>query len=411
MKNWLAALFASALFSVANLSFCADWPFFYGPDKNGISKEKDLNLDWKKKKPEEIWRIEMSDDGYAGPSVADGRLFIIDHERKNGSFSENNILRAIDVNSGKEAWRYSFNSGMSSPNYGFARSTPTVDGGKVYVQSQLGDVHCVNATDGKPIWKKNYFQEQNGQMPGWLLCMSPLVDGKSLILCTGGRDNSAVVAVDKLTGELIWKGGGGDKPGYATPLFAKIDGKKTYIIFSASKLSGLNPDTGAVIWSTDWQTGCDVNSAMPIVIGAKGVFITSGYGHGCALVEVSSGTARIKWENKEIQSHFNSPILFKGHIYCTSDPGNLVCLDPANGKALWKQKGFEKGGLVGISDGYAIVLDGSNGDLVLFKLEPAKYIEIGRLKPLGGQSWTAPIIADGKLFIRNKETLLSLNLK
>jgi hypothetical protein len=149
-------------------------------------------------------------------------------------------------------------------------------------------------------------------------------------------------------------------------------------------------------------------AAAPLVIG-NSVFITSNYNRGCTLLEIADGKATAKWENKEICSHFNSPLYYDGSIYCTSDPGKLVCLDPATGTPRWTKQGFEKGGLMSV-DGTLIVMDGRTGDVVMVKLNAEKYEELGRFKPLGGQSWTAPIVANGKLIIRNKTTLACYDL-
>ncbi len=139
-------------------------------------------------------------------------------------------------------------------------------------------------------------------------------------------------------------------------------------------------------------------------------FITSNYGRGCGLVKVQGTNAGIVWEKKDIQSHFSTPVLFEGHIYSTSDPGQLVCMEAKTGNIAWKQKWFQKGGLIAI-DGSLIVVDGGNGDVALVELTTKGYNELGRNHPLGGQSWTAPVAADMKLFVRNKDALVCLDLK
>jgi len=217
-----------------------------------------------------------------------------------------------------------------------------------------------------------------------------------------------VAALNAATGETIWKGGGNDIPGYATPVKATIQGTEQYVVFAGKALIGVDASSGQGLWRYPWETKYDVNAATPIVSG-DAIFITSGYGHGCAIIQINEdGPVRI-WENREVMAHFNSPIYLGGVFFANSDPGHLVCLNPGNGQPIWKQQGFEKGGLVAV-DGTIIAIDGRGGDVVMVEATQAGYHELGRINPLGGQSWTAPIVADGKLIVRNKEAMVCLDL-
>jgi outer membrane protein assembly factor BamB len=379
----------------------AEWPQFRGPNANGISPFKGLNKNWQAKPPRMLWKTSMSDDGYAGPAVAGGRVFIIDHQ------GSDDIVRAIDLKTGQDVWRHRYPDAGQS-NYGFSRATPTVDGDRVYTMSRQGKLHCLNAASGAVIWRRDIIAEFGGQLPSWEMAISPVVDGRKVIVCPGGQ-NAAVVALDKMNGAVIWRGGGSAAPGYATPVVATIGGRKQYVVFAAKGVMGVDAENGAVLWSQGWQTSYDVNAATPLVI-QDSVFITSGYGTGCALIDIRDGRASIRWRNREIQAHFSSPIFYNGYIYGTGDPGNLVCLNPSNGQALWRQGGFEKGGILGV-DGVILGLNGSNGDLIMCALSPSGYRELGRVAPLGGQSWTAPVLADGLLIVRNKQALACIDLR
>ena len=407
MRRWLALVGVAAFLWAPVALFAADsadpldWPKWRGPNGDGISPETGINKNWAEKPPKVLWKVSLGDEGYAGPSVADGKLFIIDHK------GSDDIVRAIDINTGKDVWTFSYPD-ASKPNEGFALSTPVYDDGRLYTISQLGKVHCLDATTGDKVWMLDMAADLGGRRPPWDMAGSPFIDGDKLILTPGGA-NAAVAAVDKLTGKTIWKGGGGDKPGYATPVVANLDGKKQYVVFTAKHLIGVDSENGGLLWSFPWETGYDVNAATPIVVDDT-IFITSGYKHGCALVKVAGGRAEAVWQNQEIQSQFSTPILVDGYVYGTSDPGRLVCLELKTGKVVWSQKGFQKGGLVGV-DGTIIVVDGANGNVAMAELTPQGYQELGRFKPLGGQSWTAPIVAQGKLFVRNKGALVAIDLK
>ncbi len=397
LKRWMAV---AAVAVPATLS-ASDWPRFRGPNADGISPETGINRDWAAKPPAVLWKTEMGDGGYAGPAVSGGRVFIVDHK------GSDDVVRAIDLQTGADAWTYSY-ADSAKGNYGFARATPAVDAGKVYTLSRLGEVNCLDQKTGKPIWSTNIMKSFKGQMPSWHLSMSPFIDGKKLILCPGGA-GASVVALDKDTGRTIWAGGGDDKPGYATPVAATIGGKPQYVVFNGLALTGVDAEKGRLLWRFPWKTSYDVNAATPIVLGDT-VFITTGYGRGCALVDVKGGDAAALWESKDLVAHFHSPVHRDGYLYGIGDPGNLVCIDVKARKTVWKQAGFEKGGLVGV-DGMIIAVDGGAGQVVLAEMNPVQYVERGRLTPLGGQSWTAPVVADGKLIVRNKHALACLDLK
>lgn len=395
------AILSGAVLGLASLAWAADWPQFRGPEANGISPETSLNTDWGAKKPQELWKIAMGDDGYSGPAVANGKLFIVDHS------GQQDIVRALDLASGKEIWTYAYEE-SGGPNWGFTRATPCIKDGMVYTVSMKGQINCLSEADGKVIWQKK-MADFGGRSPAWGFACSPIVDGENLILCPGGQ-GSSVVAVNRKTGELVWKSGT-DKPGYATPVVATINGVKQYVVFSATTLNGYAAEDGRKLWGFPWKTNYDVNAAMPVVIEDT-VLISSGYSTGCALVEITAEGAKQVWKNKALQLHFSSPVLIDGLIYSTTDSGELVCLDPKTGKDVWRQQGdFEKGGLIA-ADGVLFVLGGADGRLAAVQASPDGYKELAQMKPLGGkESWAAPILADGKLIIRNKQAMVCLDLK
>ena len=380
----------------------ADWPRFLGPNANGFSSETGLKTNWSQVAPKMLWSTPLTDGGFAGPCAAGGKVFIIDHA------AGKDVVRAIDIKTGKDVWTYPYVDDKGE-DYGYSRSTPLVDGNKVYTVGRFGMICCLDAKTGKAIWTNDIRTTFNGKAPQWKHSWSPTTDGNALIVCPGGTDAS-VAALDKMTGKTIWAGGGSDVPGYATPVVTQTDGKKIYIVLTGWNLIAVDAKTGKQLWHIPWKGPCDVNAATPIVMGNT-VFITAGYGLGCALVQFTYADAKIVWQNKDLQSRFETPLLYNGYVYSTEESNNLVCMDTKTGRVAWKQPGFEWGGTTGMSGGVAMTFDGKGGDLVAFKLSPEKYQEIGRFKPLGGQSWTAAIVADGKLIVRNKTALACFALK
>jgi outer membrane protein assembly factor BamB len=380
----------------------ADWPHFRGPDSNGIAPDKGINKDWKAKPPKQLWSVDMGDNGFAGPIVAAGKVFIIDHA------GGDDVVRAIDLASGKEAWKFTY-ADPGRDNYGFAHSSPAFDNGKLYTLSRTGHLHCIDAAKGAKLWDSNLRVDYQGQTGNWEYAASPIVDGNKLIVCPGGKNG--VVALDKESGKEIWTGGGPDPAGYATPVIANISGKKQYIVFEGKALIGVDPDKGGPpIWRCPWPTKYEVNAASPIIVDDSSIFVTSGYDYGCGLIKVEGAQAKPLWKNTDLEAHFNTPVLINGFIYGIGDHIGLVCLEAKTGAAKWKQGLSEKGGIAAV-DGILLAVNGQSGEVVMIEASPDAYKELGKYTPLGGQSWTAPVIADGKLIIRNTKKLACYDLK
>lgn len=383
----------------------SDWPCFRGPNANGCSPDRISNRNWKERPPKELWRVEMHDNGYSGPCVVSGRLYIVDRE------GENDAVRALDADTGRELWTFNYPE-TNKFNYGFTECTPAYCSGKLYVFSRKGRAHCLDAARGTKVWGRDLKREFQGKAGGWDYAASALIDGDKAVFCPGGT-NAAVVALNKDTGATVWKGGGSDKAGYATPAIATLNGKRQYVVTTASSVLGIDPENGEPLWSCPFQAKYGINAASP-VIADNAVFITTGceWAHGRGAL-ICTGGQKL-WENDAIKSQFSTPVYFGGHLYGTSGSANqggeLVCLDASSGKAAWRRHGFEAGALIA-ADGLLLVLHGKSGVLAMFELSPTACRELGSFTPLGGQSWTAPILAGEKLYVRNRQTLACFDLR
>ena len=388
----------------------SDWPRFRGSNADGRSAEKGINKDWTAKPPKELWKANLSDTGYSGAAVAGGKVFIIDHN------NNEDLIRAIDLNKGTDLWTYKYPSTYGSmsmggdPDWGFGRSTPSYSDGLLFVLNPLGVLTCIDAEKGSKVWERDIKKDFGGKKrkEDWNYAESPAIDGDKVIVCPGGP-GAAMVALDKKTGKDIWKGGGDDQAGYGSIVIANIEGKKQYVVMTGFAAIGVDAEKGALLWSYPWPTDFDVNAATPVISG-NNVFISSGYNHGCALLEIAGGKATKVWENKEIKAHFNAPVLVNGYLYGVGDPGTLVCVEFKTGKLAWKKAGFEKGGVLEV-DGMIVAVDGRDGNIALVAADPAEYKELGRIHPLTGRHWPPPVVADGKLIVRNRPNMVCLDLK
>ena len=398
--NSYPLLVITAILSATAAGYAADWPAFRGPNANGISPETGLNLAWKEKPPRVLWTVRLQAESYAGPSAAAGRLFLLDHK------GDQEVVRAFDLAKGRELWHQAY-ADTNRELYGFARSTPVVDEGRVYTLSRMGLVHCFEAQTGRCFWSRDIVKEFGGRRPPWDYSMAPLLDGEKLILCPGGKD-AVMVALDKVSGKTIWQGGGDATPVYATPVTAIIGGQKQYVFLAFGQVLGVAAADGKRLWRYPYKTYYGTTSVTPLMIG-ENVLLTGVEGPVDALLEINAEGAKEKWHGQELSPAFNTPILYEGYVYGTTGGGHLACLDPATGKTKWKQRGFEWGGLVAF-EGHLVVANGAQGDLVLVRMDPSGYQERGRIRPLGGQTWTAPILADGKLIVRNKTNLACVDL-
>jgi outer membrane protein assembly factor BamB len=223
-----------------------------------------------------------------------------------------------------------------------------------------------------------------------------------MVLLDVGGEGASTVALDKDTGELIWKSGD-DMGGYASPVVATIGGTRTVVMFKAGHVVGLDAKNGKELWRSPWKTDYDVNAASPLVLGDR-VFISSGYNAGCAMVQITGGKAKELWRNKNLRSHVNSPVFAQGSIFGVdgnTGGGNLVCLDPATGERRWEEKSVKGGALIA-ADGRLIQVT-EKGELVVSEASPAGFKELLRAKVLDGRCWVQPTLANGRLFVRNNE--------
>jgi outer membrane protein assembly factor BamB len=279
-------------------------------------------------------------------------------------------------------------------------ATPTVDGNRVYTVSHQGDFFCLDAATGKPVWYQHYQRDFRAKRPQWGFAGSALIEGNLVIADVGSRSGASTVAFDKATGKVVWKSGD-DDAGYATPVAADIAGKRTVVMFKASGLVGLDPATGKELWRQAWTTSYDVNAATPIVIGNR-ILVSSGYGHGCGLFEVSGSSVTQKWQNKNLRSHITTPVVSQGAIYGIDGDANsrspLVCLDAETGKVRWEEK---LGGGALILAGGKLVLLSELGELIIGEATPNGFKPQLRQQVLGKRCWVQPTVANGRIYCRN----------
>ncbi len=363
-----------------------DWPQFRGPNQDGISTETGWSTDWVTQEPRIAWKARLG-TGYSSMAVANEKVYAMGH------VDEKDILYCFDAATGNEVWRYEYDAEIRDKQHeGGPAATPSIDGDRVYTASRDGRIFCLNKDNGTLIWMKRMTDEVNAKIPTWAFAGSPIIWNQYLIF-----DAGRTVALDKQTGELIWKSKDYGSA-YSTPVPMTVGDRQAFASFPEFGLVILDAKDGSEICRHEWETNYGVNAAMPLVVENK-VFISSGYNRGCALIDIADGDATVLWENTHMRNHMNGSVLFEGHLYGFDDK-EVACIDFETGETQWSQGGLGKGSLI-LSDGKLICLS-DRGELVLVKADPSGYNEIARIQALGGKNlWTQPVLSGKQIYARN----------
>jgi outer membrane protein assembly factor BamB len=373
----------------------ADWHQWRGPNRDGISNETDWSTVWPAEGPKQLWRLSVG-TGYSTVSVSKGRVYTMGNE------SKKDTIYCLNASTGAEIWTHSYRCTTKSGGHPGPASTPTVDGEYVYTLSREGHFFCLDARSGKVIWSRHLRKDFGAKSPEWDFASSPLILGNMVIV-----DAGMALAVGKLTGNLIWKtkdygeswGIKNQGGGYSSPIAFDLNGSKYLAVFNSTGLVILNPNDGRELMLLPWKTSYNVNAAIPIIYGDE-VFISSGYNVGCALAKVSGNKLTTVWQNKNMRNHFNSCVLWKGHLYGFDD-SRLRCLDWGTGDVKWTQRGLGKGSLM-LADGKLIIMS-DKGKLVISEASPDGFKELAGVKILSGLCWTVPVLSNGRIYCRNHE--------
>jgi outer membrane protein assembly factor BamB len=387
----------------------SDWPQWLGPERNGVSREAGLLKQWPKAGPKLLWQARDLGYGYGAPAVAGGRLYLI------SNFGlDNESLIALSVEDGKRIWSTRLgNVGNpdQQPSYPAARSTPTVDGDSVFAMSSDGDVASLDAATGKVRWQKSVRKEFGGVPGKWAYAESPLIDGDTLVVSPGGAE-ATLVAVNKKTGQVIWKTAvpGGDAAAYASAIQSHAGGRKQYVQFLEKGVVGVDAQSGKFLWRYDQTSKGPANIPTPIA-NENFVYSTARSLGAAGLVRLNASadgvTAEQVYFERNLPCSIGGAVLVGRHLYGTNSQG-LVAAEFASGKVLWQNESVGAGSIL-YADGHLYV-HGEDGEVALVEASPESYKEKGRFAPpdrpaktrgAREKSWAYPVVANGKLYIRD----------
>jgi len=390
--SFRSVVLVALLFLIGPGARAEDWPNWRGPSRNGISAESDWTA-WGDGGPKTAWRAQVG-VGFSSIVVADGRVFTV------GFADDADTVVCLDADSGKEIWKHTYPSELGDKFFeGGTTGTPTVDGDRVYFLSRWGDLFCFGSADGKVIWNTNIQKEHGLRLPAWGFGGAPLVHDNLLILSAG----ESGLALEKASGKLVWKSANKDA-GYTTPLPAKLGDQIVVLLASGQAYLAIDPKTGKEAWRHRWVTQFGVNAADPIVAGSQ-VFISSGYGKGCVLLELPAANEPPKevWKSRVLRTQMNAAVLLDGHLYGvdgdTTEKASLKCVELKSGDEKWVHPGFGSGTVIA-AGGRLITLSGS-GELSVAPATPEGFKPLARSQLLGGKCWTVPVLANSRLYCRN----------
>ncbi len=381
------------------------WTDFRGPRRDGHYRERPIPTNWPSGGLTPIWKQPIG-GGYASFVIAAGRAFTIEQR------AQQEVVAAYDVATGRELWTNSWQAlfrevlGGDGP-----RATPTWAEGVVYALGATGELRALDDTAGRVIWRTNILDDNGARNLEWGMAASPLVVDDTLVVLPGGPNGRSVVAYDRRTGVRAWSALG-DQQAYSSPMLVTLAGVRQILVFSATRLMGLSPDRGDLLWDYPWRTDFDINAGQPIALGDDRVFLSSGYGTGAAVIEVTAAGPRFSvrevWRNNRMKNQFTSSVVHEGFVYGL-DGSILACVDAATGELRWKGGRYGYGQVL-LANGHLIVL-AENGDLALVRATPERHEEIVRFPALSGKTWNHPAIAGGYLLIRNLAEMAAFDLR
>ncbi|HOM18302.1 MAG TPA: PQQ-like beta-propeller repeat protein [Thermoguttaceae bacterium] len=403
----------------------ADWTRFRGPHCDGQSPETGLLKTWPEEGPKLLWTMQGLGRGYSSVTIAGGKLFTTgDRPDPNGGQSQSQYVIAFDLASRKELW--SVRIGPPHPDGG-CRSTPTIDGRLAFVIGTDGDLVCVETATGRVRWRKSFPNDFGGRMMSiWKYSESPLVDGDKVV-CTPGGPDAAMVALNKHTGQLIWKCAvpplgprGADGAGYTSMVAAQIEGVRQYITIIGRGAIGVAADDGRFLWGYNRIANRVANIPTPIVRDNY-VFVTTSYETGSALVRIVRDGEKFRaeevWFNthKDFENHHGGVVLVGDYLYGGSgrNRGIPVCLEFLTGKVVWRAEPVgQRSAAVLYADGH-LIFRYEDGQVALIEATPEGFRLKGKfMAPVrNGPSWPHPVIHDGKLYLRSHDSLMCFDLK
>jgi len=383
-----------------------DWPFFRGPHNDGVSREAGWNAKFPDSGPRIAWERDVGIGASSVVGVGDRVITMGNRKDK-----DQDVIYCLNSDDGSIAWEFPYANEFEERMFdGGTAATPTVDEGHVYTLSYNGHLHCLKLSDGTVVWKRNVIDDFDGKPPRWKYSGSPCVVNDMVILDIGGKKNSTI-ALNKKTGTKVW-GSGKDDAGYAPAIPFSNGDTDAVLVFKGKAMHALSRADGAELWRIPWETDYDVNASSPSVIGDR-LFVSAGYNTGRGvLYQLGQGSPKKLWRNDDIKTKMSSCAIYEGHVYGISEKKSvLMCINMADGKAVWTEPGMGQYGTLTIAGDKLIILTDS-GTLITVDASSKGYNQISSAKVLDGNCWVNPMLSNGRIYCRsNKGKLVCVDVR
>jgi outer membrane protein assembly factor BamB len=426
---------ASALFLVTGLcvlpAVADDWPQWRGPNRDGVWRETGIIKSFTKEQLDIVWRAEIG-RGYSGPTVADGRVYVMD--RKSGPNRVDRVL-CFDAKTGKEVWTHSYECTYGNVSYpNGPRASVTIEDGRAYALGTMGHLQCFDAAKGKVLWQKDLGAEYAMRIPIWGVSASPLVDGELVVIQVGDGNNACLVAFDKRTGVERWRALN-DRPSYAAPIVIEQARKRVLVCYTGDNVVGLDPQSGDVYWKYPFPPTTEIVQAIATPVLSRNMLFMTNFFDGSLLLRLRQDTPSVEkvWkrvgpserQTDGLQSMISTPVLSGEYIYGVDSHGELRCLDLMTGDRIWESDAAVRhsrwANIHFVENGDKVWMFNEHGELIISRLSPEGFEEISRAKLIeptrdqcpsrrGGVNWSHPAFAYKHVFARNGRELVCANL-
>lgn len=383
-----------------------DWPCFRGPARDSKLTGVQIETNWEQSPPKEVWRHRIG-PGWSSCAVIGHHLFTQEQR------GEDEYVACYDTETGSELWTYHDSARFEEVVAGAGpRGTPTFHEGRIYTMGATGLLTCLEAVTGKKVWQVNIIDDSEAKTPQWGFSSSPLICRGLVSVFAGGADGKMVVAYEADSGKFAWAAGDGIKPGegshsYCSAQLATMDGVEQILISTNVGLTSIEPEKGAVLWEHRWVVE-QARVVQPAVLNSKEVLLGTGMNGGTRRLQVSLASGQWKvepeWTTKSIKPYYNDLVLFDGDLY-GFDNNIFVCVNAKDGKLKWRARGYGNGQVLLLADQKLLLILTEAGEIALLEANSEKHVELAKVKGITGKTWNHPVLAHGKLFIRNAEEI------
>jgi outer membrane protein assembly factor BamB len=383
----------------------AAWPDFRGPHRDGRYAGPPIRTDWPASGLPQLWKQPIG-LGYASFVVADGRAFTIEQRR------QREVVAAYDTATGRELWTNAWDGEFVEAMGGDGpRATPTFHEGRIFALGALGELRCIDANSGETVWRRNILDDNGAANLSWGMAGAPLIVDDKVIVLPGGSRGRSAAAYAKATGEPVWAALD-DQQAYSSPMLLTLGGVRQIVFVTATRVVGITVESGRLLWEFPWPTDMGINASQPLMLGNDRLFISSSYGQGAAVFEVirdgSGFDTRAVWQNNRMKNKFSSSHFHNGFIYGL-DEAILACVDAATGELKWKGGRYGYGQTLLAGDHLVVLTE--DGQVALIKASPDSHQEVGKFPAIEGKTWNHPVIAEGRLLVRNLREMAAFDIR